>query len=296
VKNVFVLPALLFGLAGGVASSSLGWLLGQTAIAFGAFCLVASGFYALNDVLDAEKDRHHPVKCRRPVASGAVAPSVAIGLGVALIAGSLALAYAGNRMLFLVVLSYAVLQVAYNGFVKRLVFVDVVALATGFALRATAGAVAIRIQVSIWLLLCVFSLCLFLGFIKRRFDLASAEASGSDWKSPAGYDDAAELDWLLGVSAVLSILTYLMYALSDHARSLFGSRAFGIALLSPLVMITMHRFFRRARRGQSESPLTALLEDRVVLVSCLLFVSGVLVCLYVEPAQRILDRLFLPTG
>ena len=295
VKNVFVFPALVFSLPGLLAEGEpIAPLALNTLLAFIAFCLLASGAYAINDVIDAPKDRRHPVKRRRPVASGAVAPGAAVLLGLLLIAGALLVAMIVNRLLIATLLGYALLQACYNLGIKRVMLVDVVALATGFALRATAGAVAIRVQISVWLLLCVFFLCLYLGFIKRLCDLSSAAAAGDgQWKSPAGYDDRIELNWLLGVSAVLAMVTYLMYALSDHAWALFGSRSVGFALLSPLVMITIHRFYRRASRGTSDSPLAALIEDRVVLVCVILFAAGVLASLYVPAVQTIFDHVFV---
>jgi 4-hydroxybenzoate polyprenyltransferase len=295
VKNVFVFPALVFSVPGLLAEGEpITPLAVNTILAFIAFCLLASGAYAVNDVVDAPKDRRHPVKRRRPVASGTIAPGTAILFAVVLIAGAFLVAITVNRLLIATLLGYALLQAGYNLGIKRVLLVDVVALATGFALRATAGAVAIRVQISVWLLLCVFFLCVYLGFIKRLCDLSSAAAAGdSQWKSPAGYDDRIELSWLLGVSAVLAIVTYLMYALSDHAWALFGSRSIGFALLSPLVMITIHRFYRRASRGTSDSPLAALIEDRVVLVCVLLFAGGVLASLYVPAVQRVFDHVFV---
>jgi hypothetical protein len=154
--------------------------------------------------------------------------------------------------------------------------------------------VAIEIQISIWLLLCVFFLTLYLGFIKRLCDLTSAKAmDDNEWSSPAGYDDRIELNWLLGVSAVLAIVTYLMYALSDHAMAIFGSRALGFALLTPVVMIAIHRFYRRATEGASDSPLAALRDDRIVQAAVVLFGAGVLVSLFVPQAQRLLDELYI---
>lgn len=294
-KNVFVLPALVFSLPALVeeGTPALVAALVASAEAFVLFCLMASGFYAINDVIDAEKDRGHPVKRLRPVASGAVAPSLALATGATLIALALGGAALLDPLLLVVLLAYALLQVGYNLGVKRVMFVDVVALATGFALRATAGAVAIDVKISAWLLLCVFFLCLYLGFIKRLCDLSSAEASGdATWTSPAGYDDRMELTWLLCVSAVLAMVTYLMYALSEHAWNLFQSRSIGFALLSPLVLITIHRFYRRASRGRSDSPLAAL-RDRAVIASIALFAIGVLVTLLVPQVQQALDRLFV---
>jgi 4-hydroxybenzoate polyprenyltransferase len=202
--------------------------------------------------------------------------------------------FAVNVALGSTLVVYSLLQAMYNLQLKRVMFVDVVAIAIGFALRATAGAAAIEVQLSIWLLLCVFFLCLYLGFVKRLCDIASARAAdGSKWESPAGYGDMIELNWLLGVSAVLALMMYLMYSLSQHALSLFGSRALGFALLSPLVMIVMHRFYRRAYRGTSDSPLSALREDRAVLVAVILFSVGTLAILFAPQVQNVLDLLYV---
>jgi decaprenyl-phosphate phosphoribosyltransferase len=301
VKNIFVLPALAFALPTLLAADHDAglWhevqpLLGATAVAFVAFCLISSGFYGINDVLDVKSDRLHPIKCRRPVASGEILPGVALLFSVALIVAAFVLAASISRSLALVLAMYALVQSLYNIVLKRVMLVDVVAVAIGFALRATAGAVAIEVQISVWLIMCVFFLCVYLGFVKRLCDLSSAHSHGArQWHSVAGYDDRNELNWLLGVSAVLAIVTYLMYALSDHAWSIFGSRSIGFALLSPLVMITIHRFYRRASTGESDSPLQALRSDRTVAASVVLFVTGVLATLYVPAVQNVLDNLFI---
>lgn len=292
VKNVFILPALVFS----ERLSDVGAIV-PTVLTFVAFCLLSSGFYALNDVLDAKADRAHPVKRHRPVASGAVSERAAIVLGAVLIVLGLSGGYFVNLSVGVTLTLYAVMQAAYNGLLKRVLLVDVVTLAVGFGLRAAAGAVAIEVQLSIWLLLCVFFLCLYLGFVKRLCDIASAERAGDgDWKSPAGYDSRIELDWLLGVSAVLAIVTYLMYALSGHAQTIFGSRSMGFALLSPLVLIAIHRFYRRASTGTSDSALAALREDRGVLVSVVLYGAGVLATLYLPFVGDILEKLFVAGG
>ncbi len=288
-KNVFVLPAVVFS-----DKLSEPGAIAQAAAAFAAFCLLSSGFYAINDVIDAESDRAHPIKRHRPVAAGAVSSSVAVTLGLACAMAGLGLGWMVNLPLLAILLSYAVLQVLYNALLKRVVFVDVVAIATGFSLRAAAGAVAIEVEMSIWLLLCVFFLCLYLGFIKRLCDISSAaQAHDIVWRPAAPYDDRNELNWLLGISAVLAVVAYLMYTLSRHAWELFGARALGLALLSPLVLIAIHRFYRRARQGTSDSPLSALRQDRAVLAAVVLFVLGVFASLYLDFVQTILEKLFV---
>jgi decaprenyl-phosphate phosphoribosyltransferase len=295
-KNSFVLLAFIFWAANAVRTEGTDEVVsrGLDALrAFAAFSLAASGFYAINDAIDAEKDRQHPVKSRRPVASGAVSRGFAVGLGVVLEACALALAATLSKELMAAVALYGVLQLFYNLKLKRIPVVDVTTIATGFALRAAAGAVAIDVRISVWLVLCVFFLCLYLGFIKRMCDLVSAERAQSAWKPSADYRGRDELQWLLGISAVMTVLMYLSYTLSDHAQSLFGPRATGLALLAPLVLIAIHRFWRRANEGSSDSPLDALRSDAVVLSAILLFVALLGVVLFVPQAATALDGVFL---
>ncbi|MBM4112858.1 MAG: hypothetical protein FJ253_05705 [Phycisphaerae bacterium] len=296
IKNVFVLIPIVFWLAGMGRDTPWDEAIRKfelAAVAFACFCLVASGFYCVNDALDAPQDRTHPVKRRRPVATGEIAPSVAFGTGGALIGASLLLSVLVSLSLFGVVFVYALLQVAYNVRLKRVPFVDVATIAVGFCLRALGGGVAVEVPISIWLLLCVFFLTLYLGFIKRLCDLASVENARRDgavveWKPRAGYGSRDELNWLLAVSGMTTMLMYLMYALSEHARHLFGARAFGFALLSPLVMVVVHRFYRRANQGMSDSPLETLLQDKAVLVAVLCFVIGTLITLFVPQVAEFL--------
>jgi decaprenyl-phosphate phosphoribosyltransferase len=295
-KNSFVLLAFIFWAANAVRTQAADEVLSRgldALLAFAAFSLAASGFYAINDAIDADKDRQHPVKSRRPVASGAVSRSFAVALGVVLEIGALAVAASLSKELVAAVALYGVLQLLYNLKLKRIPVVDVTTIATGFALRAAAGAVAIDVRISVWLVLCVFFLCLYLGFIKRMCDLVSAERAGSAWRPSADYRGREELQWLLGISAVMTVLMYLSYTLSDHAQSLFGPRATGLALLTPLVLIAIHRFWRRANEGSSDSPLDALRSDGVVLGAIVLFVALMGVVLFVPQAATALDGVFL---
>lgn len=293
-KNLFVLPAFIFSLPGLIDSEEAVWpWVASTALTIVAFSLVSSGFYALNDVFDVVSDRAHPVKCKRPVASGAISPRTAAIFGVVLVAVGLVCAGLVNGAVVATLGAYAVLQLSYNGLLKRVLFVDVVAIALGFGLRAASGAVAIEVTMSIWLVLCVFFLCLYLGFIKRLCDIASAEAAGdSTWRTAAGYDNRAELNWLLAISAVLAVMMYIMYTLSPHARELFQSRAYGFALLTPLVLIAVHRFYRRANEGLSDSPLSAIKGDRAVLIAVFLFGVGTLITLYAPGVPGLLEAMF----
>ncbi|MDG2030381.1 MAG: UbiA prenyltransferase family protein [Phycisphaerales bacterium] len=297
VKNLFVLLPIVFWLAtpkSETGALSAGEVVLLALLAFMAFSLVSSSVYCFNDALDAEKDRTHPVKRLRPVASGQITAASAFLIGILLALSGLFLGFLTGYGVLVVLGIYLLLQILYNGGAKYVVLVDVVVIALGFTLRAAAGALAIDDRISIWLLLCVFFLCLYLGFIKRLCDHSSAEREkSSEWKSPAGYDSRMELNWLLGVSAVLSVMMYLTYALSPHARELFGVGASGIALLSPFVLIVMHRFYRRASEGLSDSPLQALVSDRMVQIGVFFFFAGVIACLYSPMVRGLLEKLLI---
>ncbi len=275
-KNVFVLVPVIFWLPGegrmeGARAASE--LVGGVAWMFAAFCLAASGFYAINDAIDARSDRMHPVKRRRPVASGAIGSVQALVAGVALVAGALACAAMVSKAAVAVLAAYAVLQVAYNLGLKRVAFLDVTCLAVGFCLRAAGGAIAIDIAISVWLLLCVFFLTLYLGFMKRQCDMVSASRDGTAWTTSAPYRGTAELDWLMGVSATMTTLM--------------------LALLTPLVLLVVYRFWRRAAEGRSDSPLAALIEDPLVRLGIAGFAAGAWAVLYVPGVQSVLERVLL---
>ena len=297
VKNVFILPALVFSLptlpVEGRSDVAAAWI-ADTLVVIAAFSLLASGFYAINDALDVERDRLHPRKRRRPIASGRISPGAGVRFGLVLVAVGIVLGFLVDAAVGSVLVAYLLLQLLYNGGFKRIAIVDAVVLATGFAMRATVGAFAIDRTVSTWLLGCVFFLTLYLAFIKRMCDLAAAREEGSDWTSPAGYDDRFELNWLLGMSGVTVVLCWVLYTLSPHAESLFGIRAAGLALLTPFVVIVVHRFYRRANEGARDSPVAAVREDPVISVALGLFVAGLFACLYVPGADDLLGRLIFP--
>ena len=295
-KGVFVLVPIVFWLAGEGRTVDASIAQAKVRAAFMAFVaigLVASGWYALNDAWDAAEDRLHPTKRRRPVASGAVSAGTASIIGVACMLIGITLGFrVGNAAGWLIV-SYAVLQAGYNLTLKRRAYLDVATIALGFTLRAVTGAVAIDVRISVWLVLCVFFLTLFLGFVKRTCDLVAAQREGGGWNQRAGYGDEQELQFLLAISACMAVLMYLLYTLSDHAKGLYGAGAVGLALLTPFVLLVVYRFYRRARRGLSDSPLEVLRTDRTALVGMACFVAGTWASLYWPPAKQWLERLFI---
>ncbi len=289
-KNLFVFPALL---ASGKTTEPEA--IGAAFIAFFAFSFTASGVYSINDALDWMSDRLHPVKRRRPIASGAISPAEGKMAGAAWLAAGFALSFAtGSWHLALVLACYLALQVLYNTLLKRIATVDVITLSIGFVLRAWAGAVAIGVVASLWLLATVFCVCLFLAMIKRLCDLSSLQAAGAEgtaqWHAAAGYQTVEELNWMLAVSAACSVITYLMYSLSTHTATGPGVR--GLALLTPLVIVAMFRIYRAALRGTSDSPFAILTEDAVVIVCSALFAIASTALLAIEPLGKWVDAFF----
>lgn len=265
--------------------------------AFAAFSCAASGVYCINDARDWRTDQQHPIKRRRPIASGELAPSAGYLAGLVWLAAGFAIAglAVGSIDLLAVLAGYVVLQAFYNGWLKRIAGVDLITLALGFVLRAMAGAAAIEVPVSLWLLLSVLFLCLYLAGIKRLCDLISMERGPeSGWESAGGYRKDSELTWILIVSASLALMTFEMYAMSDHVLEVVGPEARGFVLLTPFAIIAMYRFYRSARAGVSDSPIRLALTDPVLLISGILFLAGAAVVIYVPATADLLQRYFSP--
>jgi 4-hydroxybenzoate polyprenyltransferase len=299
-KNVFVLVPAVFWMAGegrGAPPEEVRAQLVRVGLAFAAFSLAGSGFYAINDALDAEEDRRHPTKRMRPVASGAISRGQAFVVGALLLIGAFLLAVTVGPPLVTCITIYSCIQFAYNARLKRVRLVDVVTVASGFVLRSVAGALALSIPVSTWLVVVVFASTLFLGFVKRLGDLRAAELARGrgeqvDWKPRAGYDSAEDLNWLLSTTGAVTMMAYLLYSLSDHARGIFGARATGFALLAPFVFVVIHRLYWRANQGRTGNPVLTVVSDRSAAAATACFGVGVLATLFLPSAESALAALF----
>ena len=173
-KNLLVFAGLVF--SRGLHEPAL---VARSTLAFILFCLLSGGVYLVNDVMDAARDRAHPQKRHRPVASGRLPPAVALAAGAILLIGASVAAFLLSTRFGLVALAYAVLLTAYSVGLKHVVIVDTLIIAGGFVLRALAGVVVLDIEFSDWLILCTILLALFLTFGKRRHELLALEAARS---------------------------------------------------------------------------------------------------------------------
>ncbi len=261
IKNLLLFAGLLF--ASQLTDGSR-WL--EATVAFCAYCFVASAAYLFNDVCDVTDDRLHPVKRFRPVAAGDLAPDGALALAVVLLVAGLGLtSWLGWRSLAFLV-TFALLQIAYTLRLKRLAFVDIAVIAVFFVIRSAAGAAAVHVRISPWLLACTALLAIFLGFAKRRGELVLAERGATAGRSSLGSYSLPVIDRLLWATAASAITAYTIYTLVAH-----DSREMVITV--PLVVAGVARYLHLIyRHDLGEAPEHVLLSDRVLLASVALWV------------------------
>jgi len=277
VKNVVVFA----GPAAGLKLSSMDSLW-RTALAFAAFCLAASATYAFNDVMDRRADASHPLKRFRPVARGAISPVAAATTALLLAAAALIVAFVlVSPATAGVVVAYLITTLAYSLTLKRRVILDVIVVAFGFVLRAFAGSVAVDVPTSEWLIACVFTLCLFMGFGKRRCEIAMIENSeerGHHRRTLLRYTPDL-LNHLLSVSAGITVITFLLYTMDTHGHpSPFLKQHLFYTL--PIVIYGVFRFAMLTELGTYAGPTEIVLKDRALLVAIALWTVCALVIAY----------------
>ena len=245
-------------------------------VAVACFCSVSSGIYLINDVRDIQADRAHPVKRRRPLAAGeiGVAPALAVAslLLLAGLAGSLALPH-----LFTGVLGgYCLMQFTYTFALKRIPYVDVFVIATGFVLRAIAGATVLAVRISPWLLLCTFLLALFLALCKRRHEKILLEDAGEQHREAlAGYDRYV-LDMQIAITSCATLVCYAIYTLSEETIRRFGTNRLGLTI--PFVVFGIFRYLELVyRHDEGGRPEKVLLTDKILIVTVGCFLLTALV-------------------
>lgn len=276
IKNVFVVLPVVFGMK---MTSLQAWK--NAAIATVAFCFAASFAYIINDIKDRKTDRLHPHKKDRPIAAGRISVKQAVVLAAVFLAASGAIAYGLSPALAVVVGVYLALQICYSNLLKYLVLIDVICIAMGFVIRAAAGAVAIGVEISPWLFICMFTLCLFLGFCKRYNELAtlgSTEKAVSHRKTLLEYTPEL-LTHLITLSAGITVVGFLLYSLSDRTIEHFDTNLFIYTL--PLVMYAICRFAMLSMRGVYSDPTDLILHDKPFAATLLLwFLASVLIIIY----------------
>jgi 4-hydroxybenzoate polyprenyltransferase len=274
-KNLLVFAGLIF-------SQSLHEpaLVARSILAFAIFCLLSGGVYLVNDVVDAERDRAHPQKRNRPVASGRLPASVALVAGVALLVGASIGALLLSAPFGAVAVGYAVLLTAYSAGLKHVVIVDGLVIAAGFVLRALGGVLVLDIELSHWLLLCTILLALFLTFGKRRHELIALEAGAADHRPILSEYSPQLLDQMIAVVTASTLMAYALYTMAPETQAKLGTTR--LPLTIPFVLYGIFRYlYLLYRRDLGGDPSEHLLTDLALLLDVALWGGAVVLILYV---------------
>ena len=255
LKNGFVLVGLLFGHAWNDQAMVL-----SVALAVGAFSLFSSSVYVVNDLADAAADRLHPRKKGRPLAAGRLAPAHAAIFGAVLALVGVLLGYAASGRVLLILLAYGVLNLAYTLRLKAIVILDVFCIAAGFMLRILAGTIGIGIPPSEWLLLCGLMLTLFLGFAKRRAEMALLEGSYLAHRAVFQHYSLHMLDTFITITATMVLISYSLYTMSPHTAAAHGTT--GLIFTVPFIVYGIFRYVLLLSQGKAGSePALDLIRD-----------------------------------
>jgi len=271
-KNLFVLAGLIFArrLFTPDAWTALG--------AFAIFCALSGAVYLVNDVADVARDRAHPVKRLRPVAAGRLPVGAALAVAVGLAIGGLAFSACLGGGFLTTAVAYVALVVAYSAWLKHVVIVDVLTVATGYVLRAVAGALAIRVEISGWLLICTILLALFLTLGKRRHEVMTLEAAATQRPILAEYSPAL-LDQMIAVVTASTVTAYALYTMSPETVAKFHTRLLPATL--PFVLYGVFRYlYLLYHRRLGGNPSEIFLTDRALLVNSLVWLLAVLAIIY----------------
>ena len=273
VKNLFVFAGVIF------SQQLLTPRVWPALAAFAIFCGLSGAIYLFNDVADVDKDRLHPSKRRRPVASGALPIGAAIAFGILLLAGCLAAAFRLSPAFGLVALFYGALLTAYSVWLKHLVILDVLTVATGFVLRAVAGAVAVDVEISGWLLICTILIALFLALGKRRHEYRSLTGDAAAHRPILAEYSEGFLDQMISVVTASTVTTYALYTMSPETVAKFHTRLLPLTL--PFVLYGIFRYlYLLYRRDLGGNPSDLLVTDRGLLLDALLWMLATLAIIY----------------
>jgi 4-hydroxybenzoate polyprenyltransferase len=247
--------------------------------AFLVFCALSGVVYLVNDVVDRETDRRHPTKSRRPIASGDLRVSTAIGAAVLIGATAVAAAFALGQPFGLVATGYLALQALYSGPFKHIVIIDVLTIAIGFVLRAVAGAVVLDVVISHWLFVCTILLALFIALAKRRHELVLLADGATSHRPILGEYSPYLLDQMIAVVTASTLIAYIFYTISPETEQKFGTSWLGLTIPFPIYGIFRYLYLVHQREGGG-SPAELLLNDRPLLTCVALWVVAVVLIIY----------------
>ena len=247
--------------------------------AFVIFCALSSSTYLFNDLCDAERDRQHPLKRNRPIASGRLSPAVALAVASVLVMAGLAASALVSRPFFLLAASYILLGIFYSRWLKGMPILDVFAVAAGFVIRAAAGAEAVNVAVSPWLLVCTMLLSLFLTLSKRRHELVLMTDQAAAHRAALSHYTPYLLDQMISVVTASTVVCYCLYTLWPETVNKFGTH--DLVYTVPFVLFGIYRYLYLVHRAeQGDQPDKVLLTDIPMLVDVALWLLAVVLIIY----------------
>jgi 4-hydroxybenzoate polyprenyltransferase len=272
-KNLIVFAALIFGQRLFDPAAA-----GRSVAAFFVFCALSGVVYLLNDVSDREADRQHPLKRHRPIAAGEVSPSSALIVAAVIAVGALGAAFWLSPAFGWIAVAYLALFVAYTRVLKHVVILDVLTIAIGFVIRAAAGAAAIAVPMSQWLLVCTILLALFLGLSKRRHELTLLAGSASGHRRILEEYNPYLLDQMIGVVTASTLVAYIIYCTSPETTDKFGTA--NLVLTTPFPIYGIFRYLYLVHQRGAGSPSEVLLTDRPLVACIALWGLAVIAIIY----------------
>jgi 4-hydroxybenzoate polyprenyltransferase len=247
--------------------------------AFILFTFVSGSVYIFNDLIDIEKDRCHPKKSKRPLASGKLKPANAIVASILIGITSLVFSFLLNIRFGMVVFSYLILQLAYTFSLKHIIILDVFSVAAGFILRVLAGAMIIDVPVSPWLLVCTMLLALFLSFCKRRHELINLEAEAVNHRKSLKEYSPYLLDQMIAVVTASTLISYALYTISTETVQKFQTT--NLKYTIPLVLFGIFRYlYLIHQKDEGGNPESIILKDKPMIFNIFFYVIIVGLILY----------------
>ena len=240
-------------------------------ISFIVFCILSSSVYILNDLIDIEQDKVHPLKSKRPIASGRLRPIYAVITFLVLLALSAYISFTYLNYLFILVAgSYLILQIAYSTILKHIVIIDVFSIAAGFLLRVIAGAEAIEVTFSTWLFFCTILLALFLALSKRRHEIRLLDEKAINHRKILFEYSADLLDQMISIVTTTTLIAYILYTISPETVAKFGTD--NLKYTVPFVLYGIFRYlYLMHQKNEGGSPERVLLNDMPILITVILY-------------------------
>ncbi|HLG93706.1 MAG TPA: decaprenyl-phosphate phosphoribosyltransferase [candidate division Zixibacteria bacterium] len=246
---------------------------------FLVFCLASSSLYLLNDAIDYSSDAKHPIKSKRPVASGQLSRSGAFGVALFGLAAALVWGFALEQKFLLGLALFIAVNFGYSFYFKRFVILDAMLLSAGFVLRAVAGGWLIGAPISDWLIICTLLLALFLGFSKRRAELVLLEGEAKSHRASLEHYSPYLLDQLIGVVTASTVVAYTFYTLSPEVKEKLGSTH--LYLTVPFVLFGIFRYLYLVhQKTKGGDPTKTIFSDLPLVLGILLWAGAVLLLVY----------------